>query len=153
MATGGNSAGAVTFLRDYTLRQPDDFQGLYWLGHAYRDLNEFLEAREAFERAARIRPFNYAVHYELGLVLERLGFFQQAREHLEFAVRCDPQKSQAHFELSKLLRRLEGTREADPEFQEFLKLEAKDRAKKTADALHARATAAVFPCLAVFNDQ
>jgi len=143
LLTGGNDAEAVTFLRDYTLRHPDDFQGYYLLGRAYHDLNELSEAREALEQAARIKPDDYKVRYELGVLLEHLGLVELAIQQLQAAICLNPEEPQAHLELSKLLRSLNEAGGANQEFQKFVKLEAKDRDKKAAAALHAQAIAAV----------
>jgi tetratricopeptide (TPR) repeat protein len=143
LLTGGNDAEAVTCLQDYTSKQPSDFAGYYLLGHAYRHLNQLPEARKALEQAVRINPGDYKTRYEFGVVLERLGLADLARQQLEAATRMNTEEPQAHLELSKVLRGLKESDAANHELQKFHGLEAKDREKKTAAALHAQAITAM----------
>lgn len=143
LLAGGNDAEAVAVLREYAVRQPEDFQGYYLLGHAYRNLNQLREAHEALEQAARIKPDDFNVRYELGFVLEHLGSLEAARQQLQTASWLSPEEAQAHYELSKVLRNLNESEEAGQEFQKFLKLETRNRAKARVPALHAQAIAAM----------
>ncbi len=143
LLTSGNAAEAVTVLKDYTRQQSGDSQAYYLLGRAYRDLNQLREARESLEQAVRTKPDDYTIRYELGFVLEHLGLGELAREQLQTAVQLNPEESQAHRELSKVLRGLNEAGRASEEFQKYLALEANDRNKKSAAALHAQAIAAM----------
>jgi tetratricopeptide (TPR) repeat protein/DNA-binding transcriptional ArsR family regulator len=86
-------------------------------------LGHLIEAVEAYEEAARLKPDFAEVHYTLGVTYRALGRHGEAlRSHLE-AIRVKPDYAKAHHGLGVLYEELDRYEEAVEEFREATRLE------------------------------
>ena len=74
----GAPAKAVTVVERCMKQYPDTFQCVYARGAIHFELEEYGDAIESFERAARIEPRNGGVQYRIAAALERMGRREEA---------------------------------------------------------------------------
>ena len=76
-----------------------------WDGTDPDDAN-FLEARQAYDRALDLDPEFAAAYTNLGALLAAVGDLDGARDHFDEALRCDPDQAEAHSNLAALALRV-----------------------------------------------
>lgn len=92
----------------------DAEQPLAWanLGIALAGDGEPVAAREAYEEALRLNPFEAVAHFNLGNLHQRAGRLEDAAASYSRAVESDPGLGLGHFELARTYIRLERYAEA-----------------------------------------
>lgn len=85
---------------------PENARAHAGLANTHYQREEFIAARESYERSLRLDPRPAQVHYNLGLTLGRLERWAEAGRHLEAAVQRQPDFMAAHAELGPVLVRL-----------------------------------------------
>jgi Tfp pilus assembly protein PilF len=96
------------------------------LGNAYRRLNEYDKAIEAYDRSLRMAarfPGRAGVHKNLGNTLARVGRYEEAIFHLKQAIDLQPGRGELYDNLGKLLGDMGRYEEAIPCFEKALKLD------------------------------
>ncbi|MBL9105920.1 MAG: tetratricopeptide repeat protein [Myxococcales bacterium] len=76
-----------------------------WDGADPDDAN-FLDARQAYDRALDLDPEFAAAYTNLGALLAAVGDLDGARDHFDQALRCDPDQAEAQSNLAALALRL-----------------------------------------------
>ena len=76
-----------------------------------------------YQEAARLSPWNAAVHQGFGVLLSELGRKAEARTKLETAIRLDPTRVEAHYDLGIVLESFRDYRKAEIAYRTVLKLD------------------------------
>jgi cytochrome c-type biogenesis protein CcmH len=103
-APGDDVHNFVSGLRERVRRNPEDDDGWYQLGLAYREIGQYAEAEQAFRRAMQLRPRNadYLAYLGEALVLRGGGPTPPAEaQHLfRRALEIDPDNAQSRYYLA-----------------------------------------------------
>ncbi len=118
----GQFADAVTSLRESLRRDPQFACAQNALGVALDRLNRKAEARQAFERAARLTPEWGLPPFQIASQLIAAGQLREALPHLENAVKYNPRSVGTRWSLLRLNRLLGRPAEAERAGLELLKL-------------------------------
>ena len=119
----GRFAEASPRLRELVQADPGDAQSWLQLGHVARALGDAPLAREAFERAARLRPADPMLQFNLGVVLGDAGDWVGALGRFEQAIALHPGYVKAIGNRATALARLGRLEESIPAFLEALALD------------------------------
>jgi cytochrome c-type biogenesis protein CcmH len=109
-APGAAPAGAtmeqtIASMRQRLSQDPDNHQGWYLLGLAYRDTGQFAEAKQAFERAMQLQPSNPDYLASLGetiLVIGAANAPQEAEGLFRRAIEFRRDHAQSRYYLATL---------------------------------------------------
>ncbi|HSN22542.1 MAG TPA: tetratricopeptide repeat protein [Usitatibacter sp.] len=93
----GDAAGALRIAGEVAAMQPANARAHLAAGIALRSLGRAEAAREAFERASRLAPGDYAPPFELGVLLESTGRLEEAAAQYERSAALRPEFLAAHF--------------------------------------------------------
>jgi len=115
----GQFSEALSYLSDYTHRQPKDAEGFHLLGSAYAGLTQLPKAVEALERARQLKPDDYEIRYELGSALAKTGKTNEAIEQLVVAERISPHFADTHYQLALQLRKQGEVKRSKQEMEIF----------------------------------
>ncbi|MDX1709576.1 MAG: sulfotransferase [Rhodovibrionaceae bacterium] len=96
----GHSGGTRRWYRDIARRQPDQPGAWFLLGLAARKADDPKGAREAFQRAARLRPARFEYQLCLGRACLANGAYTEARRALDTACLLKPASAAAHLSLA-----------------------------------------------------
>jgi cytochrome c-type biogenesis protein CcmH/NrfG len=77
---------------------------------AYRGLDRYAEAVEAFKEAIRLEPDNASAHFGLGWAYLGLDRYAEAVEAFKEAIRLEPDNAWAHFGLGEAISHAETLR-------------------------------------------
>ncbi len=103
---------------------PNNFQLIMHLGHAYLDAEQHEKAVAIFTRAIKIDPQNAEAHTDLGVSLRKAGKLMEALQILEAVTRDFPDYSDGWLQLGALYRfELNENQKALVCFQKYLELE------------------------------
>jgi len=115
----GKFSDAVSYLSEYTHRQPNDAEGFHLLGSAYTGLTQLPKAVETLERARELKPDDYEIRYDLGSALAKTGKTNEAIEQLVAAGKINPHFADAHYQLALQLRKQGDVTRSKQEMQTF----------------------------------
>ena len=118
----GQFADAVTSLQESLRRDPQFACAQNALGVALDRLNRKAEARQAFERAAKLTPEWGLPPFQIASQLIAAGQLREALPHLENAVKYNPRSVGTRWSLLRLNRLLGRPAEAERVGQELVKL-------------------------------
>jgi tetratricopeptide (TPR) repeat protein len=82
LVNSGQPKEAIAALEGYVAKDPRSY-GLFLLGQAYSQMQQYGQAREKFEAAVRKYPEFAEAYYRLSIVCARLGQSEQAKRYLE----------------------------------------------------------------------
>ncbi|OFV90711.1 MAG: hypothetical protein A3H28_11375 [Acidobacteria bacterium RIFCSPLOWO2_02_FULL_61_28] len=100
----GGAAEAVEHLRFVAARQPNDFRAEFYLAEALTATQRFPEAREAYERALKLKPDDAAAHLAFARLLAETDP-SSAEGHLRAAMQAEPSRDDALLLLASVLER------------------------------------------------
>lgn len=102
----GDFAGALEDLRVADETHPEDSVVQYWMGNAYRGLQQPVPAIGHYRRAIELNPEMDAAHVGLATTLEEQGRPAEALPHFEAAVALKPDVAVNWFSLARCRFRL-----------------------------------------------
>ncbi len=102
----GDFAGALEDLRVADETHPEDSVVQYWMGNAYRGLQQPVAAIGHYRRAIELNPEMNAAHVGLAATLEDQGRLVEALPHFEAAVALKPDVAVNWFALARCRFRL-----------------------------------------------
>ena len=102
----GNFAGALEDLRVADETHPEDSVVQYWMGNAYRGLQQPVAAIGHYRKAIELNPEMNAAHVGLATTLEDQGRWVEALPHFEAAVALKPDVAVNWFSLARCRFRL-----------------------------------------------
>ncbi len=94
---------AVTLAKELVALYPNEPAFWHLLGAICSQLNQLALAKEAFGKAAQLKPLDAVAHYNLGCVLQRQKDARAATLCFENAITCDPQHVQSYNNLATSL--------------------------------------------------
>lgn len=104
--------------------EPQYAPGYVLLGTAYLQIQQWAEARSAFERATKLQPDDPNAFLGLGLVLNEQNDFNAALKPLQHSLELRPQSAGAHYEAGRSLWALGRWQEAEPHARKALDLDS-----------------------------
>jgi len=118
----GNYELATGFLRA-ALAQNPAMAGVHCdLGNALKELKQFKEALQSYERAIALQPNDADAHYNRGVTLHAMGRFEDAAASYEQALALNPGDPQACNNLGVVLKELKRYQEALASYDQALAL-------------------------------
>ena len=119
-------AAAVQSLEKQVQENPENFQILLSLGHAYLGNRNYRKAAETFARAVKVNPGSAEAHTDLGVALGNGGQVEEALKQLKKVTAEFPDYADGWLQLGSIYRfRLKQNRQALECFQKFLLLDGK----------------------------
>ena len=118
----GKIDGAIRCFQEALRLSPDHFVALQNLGNAYRQSNQWDDARATLEHALKIRPRDPEANYSLGMVFAQTGDATRALEYLKRALQANPAYPEALNNLGILYLRTRRRDEAVAQFQEAIRV-------------------------------
>jgi tetratricopeptide (TPR) repeat protein len=101
LSRGGDNKGAIEYLRQAVSLDPNNERNLRVMGTAYRDLEQYDQAVEAFEKAIAIAP-TVKSYYLLGDCYRVQKKYDLAEETLRDALRLDPTEYNGYLTLANV---------------------------------------------------
>jgi tetratricopeptide (TPR) repeat protein len=86
----GKTEKAVSILKDFINRYPDEFPPYFQLGRIFLSVNRLKDAKDAFLKALEINRELIVAHQNLGLIYQRMGLHEKAIESYENAISLNP---------------------------------------------------------------
>lgn len=118
---------ALPYLRDYTLREPNQPDGFALLGQTQKDVGRLPDAEQSLKRALTLDPGSYQAAYNLGVVLERSGRRDEAVQEFRRAEQLNPQAAEVAYELGLALGKDNQPDASRQELQRFQELRSKQQ--------------------------
>lgn len=101
------NAKAIASLEIACSMDPNDFEGLLYLGAAYSKDARHMDALDVLTRAINLQPENPQARFSLGMALERAEYYQQATEAMNQAVTLQPGYYKAQEAIERIRRKME----------------------------------------------
>lgn len=92
----GDPAGAIEGLKEYVADHPADDLAWVIMGNAYTDLDQYEEAKDAFNNALKQDPKQFRAVTGLGILHRKAGNLDAAMAAYQRAVQMDPDYAQAY---------------------------------------------------------
>ncbi|NOX90030.1 MAG: tetratricopeptide repeat protein [Calditrichaeota bacterium] len=119
-----NIKKSITELEKRLETNPDDFNILMALGHAYLELQNFKEAQKYFGKAAQINPESAEAQTDLALTLSKNNSVKDALAILEKVTKTFPDYGDGWLQLAVIYRfSLKDNEKALYNFQKFMEVE------------------------------
>ena len=85
----GHKTEAVLWLKNAVKLDSENMRGQYWLGKAYYQAGEFVNAKNQYLRVLSKRPGLHSVHHDLGLAYFGMRHYGEAIDHVQQAIRAN----------------------------------------------------------------
>jgi predicted O-linked N-acetylglucosamine transferase (SPINDLY family) len=118
----GNAAECRHYLEQSLLIEINQPYSWFYLGIAFKQLKDFTQAIECYEKAIRLKPDYAEAYCNLGNVRVELKQFETALQNFDQALAINSQFTLAHFNRGNLLRDLKRFEEAIACYQLSLQL-------------------------------
>lgn len=95
----GDTAGAITTLKDAVKARVDDAEAWHFLGRSYNRLGKNDEAIRAFQQAVKLRPSFSESRVGLALALQRTNKLSESAREADTGLKSDPNCDGCHYVL------------------------------------------------------
>lgn len=119
-------AEAVTLLDDVTRRHPEIWNSWFLLGWAHRRRGEYVQGKEALEKAHALKPADTDTLNELAICLMEVGELTESHRRLSEAVRLEPENPKLASNLGILALKMGREDEARRHFEAALERSPED---------------------------
>jgi tetratricopeptide (TPR) repeat protein len=118
----GRTAEAIPYFQEALRLSPDHLIALDNLGNAYRQQQQWDQARKVLERAVAVGPEDPEANYSLGMVFAQMDDSDRAYEYLRRALKLRPAYPEALNNLGVLYLRTQRRDEAVASFEECIRV-------------------------------
>jgi len=118
----GRTAEAIPYFEEALRLSPDHLIALDNLGNAYRQLQQWEQARKVLERAVVVAPQDAEANYSLGMVFAQMDDSDRAYEYLQRALKIRPGYPEALNNLGVLYLRTQRRDQAVESFEECIRV-------------------------------
>jgi len=123
----GRERDGIAKVKEFLALHPDVWNAWFLLGWAHRRLGEYVEGRQAFDRAIQLGGNQTDTYNELAICLMELGDLAESRRQLLIALETEPENVKILSNLGIVSMRQENRDEAIGFFQTVLDLEPEDQ--------------------------
>ena len=118
----GRTSESIPYFQEALRLNPDHLIALDNLGNAYRQQQQWEDARKVLQRAVAVGPQDAEANYSLGMVFAQMDDSDHAYEYLQRALKIRPEYPEALNNLGVLYLRTQRRNEAVASFEECIRV-------------------------------